>query len=46
VRIGLERLLTRLPDFRLDTQRNPVRADMLVARRFAHLYLRWTPPAA
>ena len=46
VRIGLDRLLTRLPDFQLDPAQTPVRADILVARRFAHLHLRWTPPPA
>jgi hypothetical protein len=44
VRIGLERLLVRLPDFRTDPDRPPVRHDALVARSFGHLYLRWTPP--
>lgn len=43
LRIGLERLIARLPDFRLDEERPPVRHDTLVARRFGHLYLRWTP---
>jgi hypothetical protein len=41
VRIGLERLLVRLPELRLDPDRPAVRHDALIARRFGHLYLRW-----
>jgi hypothetical protein len=41
VRIGLERLLARIPEFHLDPDRPAVRHDALIARRFGHLYLTW-----
>lgn len=44
VRIGLERLLARMPEFRLDPDRPAVRHDALIARRFGHLYLTWENP--
>jgi hypothetical protein len=46
VRIGLERLMARLGPFRLDPDRPATRHDALIARRFGHLYLRWTPEAS
>lgn len=44
VRIGLERLLARMPTFQLDPDRPAVRHDALIARRFGHLYLTWDTP--
>ena len=44
VRIGLERLLARLPGLRLDPDREPERHDALVARSFGHLPVLWNPP--
>jgi cytochrome P450 len=41
VRIGLERLLARLPELRPDPTRPNVRHDALIARRFENLYVRW-----
>jgi hypothetical protein len=41
VRIGLERLLARLPAMRLDDTKPARRHDALIARRFENLYVQW-----
>ncbi len=44
VRVGLERALSRLGEIRLDPDRPATRHDALIARRFAHLHIRWETP--
>jgi hypothetical protein len=43
LRIGLEVLLRRIPDFQLDTSRAPERYTTILVRRFSHLWITWTP---